>query len=63
MTSSAPCVPTVDDEVDAHPVGPVELAPRNRVGVRASLLAGVPVTGLAAPGYLTFPTVTTLTGA
>jgi hypothetical protein len=63
MTSSAPCVPRVDDEVGGHPVGPVELAPRNRVGVRARLLAGVPVTGIAAAGYLSFPTVTTLIGA
>ena len=57
MNNSPQSAPTVDDDVTGCPVGPVQLPPRNRVGVRASVLAGVPVTGTAASGLLSFPTV------
>jgi|tagenome__1003787_1003787.scaffolds.fasta_scaffold18017556_1 hypothetical protein len=50
---------TVDDEAAACPVGRVELTPRSRVGRRAGVLAGLPLTASATAGFLTLPTVVT----
>jgi hypothetical protein len=52
------CTVTVD-EAAVSPVGRVELTPRSRVGRRAGLLAGLPLTGSVGAGFLTLPTVVT----